>query len=63
MLRYLAREDVPWSAVRIVQVDERIAPPGRPDRNLTRLRENLLTDAPVRPAFFARAGLDLTSEP
>ena len=61
MFRYLAREDLPWSAVRIVHVDERIAPSGDPDRNLTQLRENLLTDAPLRPAFFARAGLDLTA--
>jgi 6-phosphogluconolactonase len=28
MLRALAREDVPWDAVHVVQVDERVAPPG-----------------------------------
>jgi len=49
MLRNLAHEDVPWNAVHIVQVDERIAPPGDPDRNLTHLRESLLTYAPLRP--------------
>lgn len=49
MLRNLAREDVPWNAVHIVQVDERIAPPGDPDRNLTHLRESLLTHAPLDP--------------
>jgi len=49
MLRDLAHEDVPWNAVHVVQVDERIAPPGDPDRNLTHLRESLLTNAPVRP--------------
>jgi 6-phosphogluconolactonase len=30
----LAREEVPWNAVHVVRVDERIAPPGDPDRNL-----------------------------
>ncbi|MFY9947740.1 MAG: 6-phosphogluconolactonase, partial [Candidatus Sulfotelmatobacter sp.] len=35
MLRNLALEDVPWSSVHVIQVDERIAPPGDPDRNLT----------------------------
>jgi 6-phosphogluconolactonase len=32
-----------------VQVDERIAPAGDPDRNLTHLRENLLGRAPMPP--------------
>ena len=41
MLRALAKEDVPWQAVEIVQVDERVAPEGHPDRNLTHLRESL----------------------
>ena len=49
MLRDLAKEDVPWSAVHVFQVDERIAPAGDPDRNLTHLRESLLTHAPLRP--------------
>ena len=41
MLRALAHEDVPWEAVHLVQVDERIAPAGDPDRNLTHLLESL----------------------
>src|SRR5215469_14024041 len=49
MLRELAGEDVPLSAVHLVQVDERIAPAGHPDRNLTHLRESLLTRVPLRP--------------
>lgn len=49
MLRALAGEDVPWSAVHVVQVDERIAPAGDPDRNLTHLRETLLERAPLPP--------------
>jgi 6-phosphogluconolactonase/glucosamine-6-phosphate isomerase/deaminase len=35
MLRALADESVPWAAVHIVQVDERVAPDGHPDHNLT----------------------------
>jgi len=49
MLRALANEDLPWAGVHIYQVDERVAPEGDPDRNLTHLRESLLTHAPIRP--------------
>jgi 6-phosphogluconolactonase len=49
MLRDLAKEDVPWEGVHVVQVDERVAPEGDPDRNLTHLRESLLQHAPLRP--------------
>ena len=45
MLRDLAREDIPLKGVHIVQVDERVAPEGDPDRNLTQLRESLLDHA------------------
>ena len=48
MLRMLAEEDVPWAGMRIFQVDERVAPAGDPDRNLTHLRESLQR-APLRP--------------
>jgi 6-phosphogluconolactonase len=37
MLRALAGEDVPWEAVQLFQVDERAAPAGHEDRNLTQL--------------------------
>jgi 6-phosphogluconolactonase len=47
MLRALANESVPWARVQIVQVDERIAPAGHTDRNLTHLRESL-APAPLR---------------
>jgi len=47
MLRALANEEVPWKDVYVVQVDERVAPAGDPDRNLTHLRESLLSDAPL----------------
>jgi len=49
MLRALATEVVPWKNVHVVQVDERVAPAGHADRNLTHLRESLLEHAPLRP--------------
>lgn len=47
MLHDLAGEDVPWNGVYVAQVDERVAPAGHPDRNLTHLRESLLEHAPM----------------
>jgi 6-phosphogluconolactonase len=41
MLWALAREDVAWDRLHVFQVDERVAPDGHPDRNLTHLRESL----------------------
>jgi 6-phosphogluconolactonase len=49
MLRALAGETVPWADVHVFQVDERIAPAGDPDRNLTHLRESLLSHASIPP--------------
>jgi 6-phosphogluconolactonase len=49
MLSALASQPVPWEAVHVVQVDERVAPEGHPDRNLTNLRESLLRNCPLRP--------------
>jgi 6-phosphogluconolactonase len=49
MLRLLAGEDVPWASVHLFQVDERIAPAGDKDRNLTHLRESFLQYVPLRP--------------
>lgn len=49
MLRALAGEEVPWDSVHVVQVDERLAPEGHAERNLTHLRESLLEHAPLRP--------------
>ena len=42
MLRALVAETVPWDAVYILQVDERVAPAGHSDRNFTHLQANLL---------------------
>ena len=48
MLHQLAAAQIPWRAVHIVQVDERVAPAGHTDRNLTHLRESL-ADSPLPP--------------
>lgn len=51
MLESLARRsDLPWDRVSIFQVDERIAPEGDPDRNLTQLDAHVLD---VRPSLRA----------
>jgi 6-phosphogluconolactonase len=49
MLRALAEVEVPWEGVEVVQVDERVAPVGHPDRNLTHLQDSLLGRCPLRP--------------
>lgn len=49
MLRELASEEVPWSGVHVLQVDERVAPAGSAERNLTHLEESLLSHAPLKP--------------
>jgi 6-phosphogluconolactonase len=49
MLRALADEKVPWDKVHLFQVDERVAPAGHPDRNLTHLHEALLAKVALRP--------------
>jgi 6-phosphogluconolactonase len=41
MLRALAVEQVPWGAVDVFQVDERVAPAGHEDRNLTHVLAGL----------------------
>jgi 6-phosphogluconolactonase len=49
MLRALAGQHVPWGGLHIVQVDERIAPAGHADRNLTHLRDSLIGRVALRP--------------
>jgi 6-phosphogluconolactonase len=41
MIELLGRAELPWDAIEIYQVDERIAPRGDPDRNLTTLEAAL----------------------
>ena len=59
MFAELARDEVPWGAVEIFQVDERVAPAGDPDRNLTHLRQSLgRTAARLRPMPVDDADLE-----
>ena len=48
MLELLDAEDVPWEAVSVFQVDERVAPHGHEERNLTQI-EAALTHARIVP--------------
>ena len=48
MFERLADERVPWEETEIFQVDERIAPDGDPDRNLTHLMRSLPAPAVER---------------
>ena len=75
MLRRLAGAHIPWRAVHVFQVDERVAPNGHTDRNLTHLRESLLHHAPLPPnqlyampveaaaAGYAKALRDIAGDP
>lgn len=49
MFLALANEKLPWGNIHVLQVDERVAPEGDPDRNLTHLCETLLAHAPLSP--------------
>jgi 6-phosphogluconolactonase len=49
MLGHLAGMPVPWDRVQVFQVDERVAPDGDPDRNLTHLNTTLLREADLPP--------------
>jgi 6-phosphogluconolactonase len=60
MFAALAGEDVPWGALGIWQVDERVAPRGNDDRSLTQLLAALPPDARVHemPVDGEVEGLD-----
>jgi 6-phosphogluconolactonase len=50
MLREFCHFDLAWARIHVAQVDERIAPPGDPRRNLTRLEQILVTAGPLPSA-------------
>jgi 6-phosphogluconolactonase len=50
MLRALAALPLPWASIHLFQVDERVAPPGDADRNLTHIEESLRAAAGLTPA-------------
>ena len=58
MFRDLADEDVPWGKVGIWQVDERIAPDGDADRNLTSLLPMIPSEADLRPMPVTEADIE-----
>jgi 6-phosphogluconolactonase len=59
MFAQLAHHELPSTSVRIYQVDERVAPDGDPDRNLTHLRQSLgRLPAVVRPMPVTAPDLD-----
>jgi 6-phosphogluconolactonase len=60
MLRALANQPLPWKDVFVFQVDERVAPDGDPNRNLTHLHENLLQHAPLPRSQMYAMPVELT---
>ena len=62
MFRELASEDVAWDRVGIWQVDERIAPDGDADRNLTELASILPAEADLHPMPVTDPDLEAAAE-
>ena len=64
MIGLLADLDVPWDRTSIYQVDERVAPAGDPDRNLTHMVAALPLDlqARLRPMPVTDEDLDAAAE-
>jgi 6-phosphogluconolactonase len=62
MFRALADEDLPWEAIGIWQVDERLAPDGAPDRNLTSLVPALPAAVELHPMPVTEDDLDAALE-
>lgn len=63
MFEELAKLDVPWRRVHVFQVDERLAPDASEERNLTAVREHLLSHvelpaANLHPMPVGRSSLD-----
>jgi 6-phosphogluconolactonase len=59
MFGVLAALPVPWPAVHIWQVDERVAPNGDPSRNLVDLQAALLSKVPATPHLYDVTNPDL----
>jgi 6-phosphogluconolactonase/glucosamine-6-phosphate isomerase/deaminase len=62
MFRALAEEDVSWDEVGIWQVDERVAPDGDPDRNLTSLLPVIPARADLRPMPVTETDLEAAAD-
>lgn len=61
LLARLGAEELPWPHVAVFQVDERVAPSGHDDRNLTQLLAALPVDA-VRPMPVEDPDLDAAAD-
>ena len=61
MFEHLTKDDVAWDLIDIYQVDERVAPTGDPDRNLTHLYESLPPQVTIHAMPVERADLDAAS--
>ena len=62
MFAELTKMEVPWTATQVFQVDERVAPEGDPDRNLTQLRAALgSAAAEVVPMPVSDADLEMAA--
>lgn len=48
MLRAMVDEELPWERIHVVQVDERVAPAGHSDRNLTHIQSSFVGRAAQR---------------
>jgi 6-phosphogluconolactonase len=64
MFSQLEDGDLPWKAMEIFQVDERVAPPGSEERNLTHLIESLSIGAQgsIRPMPVNDEDLDAAAD-
>ena len=60
MFELLGGHDIEWSRIELFQVDERVAPDGDPDRNLSHLTASLPPEgvARVRPMAVTESDLD-----
>ena len=62
MFRALEAEDLPWDLVEVWQVDERVAPDGDPDRNLTSLGPLIPPGAELHPMPVTKTDLGTAAE-
>ena len=62
MFRALGEVDLPWEAIGIWQVDERVAPDGDPDRNLTSLVQAMPEAVELHPMPVAEDDLEAAAE-
>ena len=62
MFRVLADENVSWGEVGIWQVDERVAPDGDPDRNLTSLLPVIPSEVDLRPMPVTEPDLEAAGD-